>query len=83
MSLFHTNGKNSCFIEDALVVSLQSSSQDSSLEDENPRKEDRPSSSHLSTHSGTFQSEEEPSDDLSKKRKIHYHSKWKPFLGST
>ena len=33
----------------------QSSDQDSSLEDEKAKKEDRPSSSHLSTHSGTIQ----------------------------
>ena len=38
-SLFHTNGKNSCSIEDALIMSLQSSNQDSSLEDEKARKE--------------------------------------------
>ena len=36
-------------------MALQSSSEDSSLEDEKARKEDRPSSSHLSTYSGTIQ----------------------------
>ena len=46
------------------MMSLHSSSQDSSLEES---KEDRPSSSHLSTHSGT--DDEEPGDDLSKPRK--------------
>ena len=51
----HVAGQNSCFVEDTLVMSLQSSSQDSSLEDEKARKEDRPSSSHTSTHSGTIQ----------------------------
>ena len=49
----------------------QSSDQDSSLEDEKS-KEDRPSSSHLSTLSGT---------SLMKKNLAmtspHYHSKWK------
>ena len=43
------------FIEDALEMSLQSSSQDSSLGDEKAKKEDRPSSSHLSTLSVTIQ----------------------------
>ena len=33
----------------------QSSDQDSSLEDENQRRIYRPSSSHISTHSGTIQ----------------------------
>ena len=27
---------------------------------------------------GDNPSEEEPSDDFSKPRKVHYHSKWKP-----
>ena len=39
-------------------------------------KEGKPSS-HLSTHSGT-NPDEEPGDDLSKPRKVHFHSKWKP-----
>ena len=42
-------------VEDALLMSLQSSNQDLSLEDEKANKEDRPSSSHLSIHSGTIQ----------------------------
>ena len=50
-----TNGKNSCFIEDVRLMSLQSSNQDSSLEDEKAKKEDRPYSSHLSTRSKTIQ----------------------------
>ena len=54
------------------MMSLQSSDQDSSQEDEK-MKEDRPSSRHLSTHSGRIQMN--PSDDLSKPRKVHYHSK--------
>ena len=37
------------------LMSLQSSNQDSSLEDEKAKKEDGPSSSHLSTRSGTIQ----------------------------
>ena len=49
------NGKNSCFIEDALMMSFQSSNQDSSPTTGKQRKKDRPFSSHLSTHSGTFQ----------------------------
>ena len=48
-SKIHTNGKNSCFIEDVLLMSLQSSNQESSLEDEKA-KEDRPSSPHFSVH---------------------------------
>ena len=48
-----TNGKNSCFIDDALMMYNQSSDQDSSLEDEKAKKEYGPSSSHSSIHSGT------------------------------
>ena len=54
-SPFHINGKNSCYIEDFLLMSLLSSNQDSSLADEKAEKEDRPSSSHLSTRLGTIQ----------------------------
>ena len=49
------NGKNSCFIKDVRLMSLQSSNHDSSLNDEKAKKEDRPSGSHLSTHSGKIQ----------------------------
>ena len=56
---------------------LQSSKQDSSLEDDKVKKEDRPSSSHLSTYSGKNPDKEEPSDDLSKPKKVHYYSKSK------
>ena len=38
----------------------QFSNQDSSLEDEKVKKEDRPSSSHLSTRSGTIQTKKHP-----------------------
>ena len=41
-------------------MSLQSSNQDSSLEDEKAKKEDRPSSSHLTTRSGTMQTKKNP-----------------------
>ena len=78
MSLFHSNGKNSCFTEDALMMSLQSLGQDSSLEEKRTKRDDKPSSSHLSTRSGDNPDEEEPSDDLLKQRKVHSHSKWKP-----
>ena len=61
-SLFHTNGKNSCFIEDA-----------------------RESKEGIQTifftslnRVGENPDEEEPSDDLSKQRKVHHHSGWKP-----
>ena len=50
---------------------FQSSNMHSSLEDEKA-KEDIPSSSH-----SDYPDEAEPSDDLSKPRKVHYHSKWK------
>ena len=60
------------------MMSLQSSNQDSLLEDEKAKKEDRPSSSHFSTHSGTIQTNKEPCDDPSKPRKVHYHGKWEP-----
>ena len=46
------------------------------LEDEKAKKEDRPSSSSLKSF-GDNPDEEEPSDDLSKPRKVHYYSKWK------
>ena len=49
-------------------MSLESSNQDSSLEDVNVKKENRPSS-HLSTGSGDNPDEEEFSDDLSKLEK--------------
>ena len=48
------NGKNPCFIEDTHLMSLQSSRQDSSLEDEKAKKEDRPCSSHLLIHLETI-----------------------------
>ena len=76
VDFFITNGKNSCFIEDALMMSHQSSNQDSSLEDEKARKEDRPSSSHLSALSRDNPDEDEPSDNFSKLREVHYYSKW-------
>ena len=44
-------------------MSFQSSNQDSSLEDEKAKKEDRPSYSHLTTPFGDNADEEEPSDD--------------------
>ena len=50
------------------MMSLQSSNQDPSLEDEKAKKEDRQSSHPY---------EEEPGDDLSKPRKVHNDSKWK------
>ena len=53
----------------------QSSDQDSSLEDEKAKKEDRPFTP-LNPF-GDNPDEEEPCDDLSKHRKVHYHSKWK------
>ena len=43
---------------DALMMLFQSS--DSSLENEQARKEDRPSSSHYSTHPGTIQMKKNP-----------------------
>ena len=74
MSLFHQMERLPVSSDDALVMTLESSSQESSLEDENARKEDRPFSSHLF---GDNPDEEEPSEDFSMPRKVHYHSKWK------
>ena len=71
MGHVHTNGQNSNFIEDALMMCNQSSDQDSSLEDEKVKKEDRPFSSHLSAHSGTIQVKKNLAVTL------HYYSKWK------
>ena len=67
-SLFHTNGKNSCFIVDNFMMSLQSSNQDLALEDEKAKKKDGPSSSHFSTHSGTSQTKKNPAT-ISRSRK--------------
>ena len=60
MSLFHSNGKNSCFTEDALMMSLQSFGKDSSLEENKAKRDDKPSSSHLSTRSETIQTKKNP-----------------------
>ena len=49
-------------------MSLQSSNQDSSLADEKAKKEDRPPLNPF----GDDPDEEEPSDDLSKQKKVHY-----------
>ena len=77
VALFHTQGKNSCFIDYALMMSLQSSNQDLSLEDETA-KEDRPSSSFTPLKPfGDNPDKEEPSDDPSKPRKVYFYSKWK------
>ena len=46
MSLFHPDGKNSCFSEDALLMPLQSSGQDLALEEEKVKRDDKPSPSH-------------------------------------
>ena len=53
MSLFQPDGKNSCFTEDALLMSRQSSGQDLSLEEEKVKMDDRPSSSHFWNRSKT------------------------------
>ena len=50
------------------MILLQSSNQDSSLEDEKAKEEDRPSSSHLSTRLEIIQMH---TDDLSIPRKVH------------
>ena len=67
-------------------MSLQSSNQDSSLEDENAKEEDRPSFFTPLNPFGHIPDEEEPGDDLSKPRKVHYHSMCKilrmPSTGS-
>ena len=59
------------------MMSLQSSSQDSSQEDDKARKEDRPSSYHLPKSCGDNPDEDKPSEDFSKPRTLRYHSKWK------
>ena len=41
-------------------MSFQSSGQDFSLEEENVKRDDKPSSSHLSARSGTFQTKKNP-----------------------
>ena len=69
--------KSFLFHQDVLLLLLQSSNQDSLRKDEQAKKKHRPSSSHLSTPFGYNPDEEEPGDDLSMPRKVHYHSKWK------
>ena len=73
----HTNGKSSCFIENAHLIALQSPNQDSSLGGEKAEKEDRPFSSRPLNPFGDNPDEEKLDDDLSKPRKVNYHSKWK------
>ena len=58
------------------MMSLQSSNQDLSLEDEKAKKEETIFVTPLNSFGDN--PDEEPSDDLSKPRKAHYHSKWKP-----
>ena len=56
---FRTQIGFNTFIKEATsVFHNQSSDQDSSLEDEKAKKEDRPSSSHLSTRSVTIQTQQ-------------------------
>ena len=72
-SIFHTNGKNSCFIEDVHSMSFQSSNHDSRLESEGGRQT-------IFTPLNLFgdnPDEEEPSDDLSNPGKAHDYSKCK------
>ena len=67
--------KNSWFIEDVCLMSLQSSN-----------KEHRPSSSHLSTRSGTIHTKKNLAMTHQYRRNVHYHSKWRivrtPSAGS-
>ena len=65
-----------CYIEDAHLMPLQYSNQGSSLEVARAEKEDRLFFTPLNPF-GYNPDEEEPSDDLSKPRKVHYYSKWK------
>ena len=58
-------------------MSLRSSHEDSSLEDEKVKKEDRPFFFTLLHPFSNNPDEEGPSDDLSKPRKVHHHSQWK------
>ena len=72
-----SNWKESCFIEDALIMSLQSSNQDSSIAGGRESEEGRQTIFFPPFNTlGDNPDEEEPSDDLSKPRKVHYHSKW-------
>ena len=75
MSLVHTVGKSLYFIEGAISTSPRSFIQDPLLEQEKARREDKLSSSRLSTCLGTIQMKKH-SDDLSPK-KVYYHSNWK------
>ena len=67
-------------------MSLQYSNQDPSLEDEKVKKEDGPSSLHLSTRWRTIQTKKNLAMTYQKPRNVHYHSKWKilrtPSTGS-
>ena len=67
-------------------MSLQSSNLDSSLEDVKSKEERQTIFFTLLNPFGDNPDEQEPSDDLSKPRKVHYHSKLKilrtPSTGS-
>ena len=71
-----SNWKESCFIEDALIMSLQSLNQDSSIAGGRESEEGRQTVFFPPFNTlGNNPDEEEPSDDLSKPRTVHYHSK--------
>ena len=79
-SLFHTNGKSSCFTQDVRLIALQSSNQDSSVEGEQEEKEYGSFSSRLSIRLENPDAEK-PTDDPSIRTKVHHHSEWKNYSG--
>ena len=78
-SQFHTIGESLYFIEGVLSTWSPSLRQDSLQEEEQARGKDKQSCSHISTLLEKISDEEEPSDDLSVPRKMHYHSNWKHY----
>ena len=61
----------------SFLMLRQSSNQDSSLEDEKVKKEDRPSSSHLSKLSGRIQTKKNLAMTSQRREKVHYYCEWK------
>ena len=76
MDKFRTTRKNLSFTKDALSTPNPSLRQVSSVEGKRAKREDKPSSSHLSTLSEKIKMKKNPTVTY-QKRKGHYHSIWR------
>ena len=79
MSQFHSDGKNSCIIQEAFLPWTPSYKQDSSQVEGTQKKGGKRYSSHPWTLLVMKQKEY---DDLSMQRKVHYKKKWKVSQGA-